>query len=58
MPRYSCESFTRRDAEKPVHELRDPGIYVEGDRVFLLYSICGEQGLAAAELKIPLGKAR
>ena len=41
------------DAEKPVHELRDPGIYVEKDRVFLLYSICGEQGLAAAELSIP-----
>ena len=41
------------DAEKPVHELRDPGIYVEKDRVFLLYSICGEQGLAAAELNIP-----
>jgi hypothetical protein len=40
------------DAEKPVHELRDPGIYVENGRAFLIYSICGEQGLAAAELNV------
>lgn len=31
-------------------QLRDPAIYREGDRTFLLYSIAGENGIAAAEL--------
>lgn len=40
------------DAEGPVNELRDPAIFEENGRVHLLYSICGEQGIAAAEVKI------
>ena len=32
------------------HELRDPGIYEEGGRVYLLYSMAGEDGIAMAEL--------
>ena len=39
-------------AEKPVRELRDPGIYTEGEKNYLLYSIAGEKGIAIAELKI------
>ena len=31
-------------------QLRDPGIYQEDDRVYLLYSISGESGIAIAEL--------
>ncbi len=38
------------DPPGPVHELRDPCIYEEGDRVFLLYSIAGESGIGLAEL--------
>jgi hypothetical protein len=30
--------------------LRDPAIYGEGGRTFLLYAIAGESGIAAAEL--------
>ena len=31
-------------------QLRDPCIYREGDRTYLLYSIAGEHGIALAEL--------
>ena len=33
-----------------VNQLRDPAIYVEGDRVFLLYAVAGESGIALAEV--------
>ena len=33
-----------------VNQLRDPAIYVEGDRVFLLYAVAGEGGIALAEV--------
>jgi len=32
------------------HALRDPAIFVEGGRTFLLYSVAGESGIAIAEL--------
>ncbi len=31
-------------------QLRDPGIFVEAERLYLIYSIAGEMGLALAEL--------
>lgn len=34
----------------PVNQLRDPGIYEEADKLYLLYSVAGEQGIGAAEL--------
>jgi hypothetical protein len=34
-----------------VHELRDPAVYVEGKRRYLLYSVAGESGIAIAQLK-------
>ena len=34
-----------------VRELRDPCIYEEGQRVFLLYSVAGESGIGIAELQ-------
>jgi hypothetical protein len=37
-------------AAQPVHQLRDPGIFEEGGRVHLLYSVAGEQGIAIGEL--------
>lgn len=40
-------------AEGPVHEVRDPCIFVEGDKVLLYYSVAGESGLAAATLSFP-----
>ncbi len=35
-----------------VHELRDPAIYVEDGRVYLLYSVAGESGIAIAEIEV------
>ena len=34
-----------------VNQLRDPAIFVENERIFLLYSVCGEQGIALGELE-------
>jgi hypothetical protein len=36
----------------PVHELRDPAIYEEDGRLYLLYSVAGEQGIAIARLHV------
>ena len=38
------------DIKGPAQQLRDPGVFEENGRAFLFYSICGEQGIAAAEL--------
>jgi hypothetical protein len=38
-------------ARGPKRQLRDPAIFVEGDRTFLLYSVAGESGIALAELR-------
>ncbi len=35
----------------PARQLRDPAVFEEGGRRYLLYSIAGEQGIAIAELK-------
>lgn len=37
-------------APERVRELRDPAIYSEGERRYLLYSVAGEHGIAIAEL--------
>lgn len=37
-------------ATTPVHELRDPAIFEEAGKVYLLYTVCGEQGIAAADV--------
>jgi hypothetical protein len=38
------------DVEVPVRQIRDPGLFEEGGKTYLIYSTCGEQGLAAAEV--------
>ena len=35
---------------KPVRELRDPAVFVEGEARYLLYSVAGERGIAVARL--------
>jgi len=35
---------------EPAHQLRDPCFYTEDDRLFLLYAVAGEQGIAIGEL--------
>ena len=43
----SARSF----APGPVNQLRDPAIYEEDGRIYLLYAVQGESGIALAELK-------
>jgi hypothetical protein len=37
-------------AHEPVNQLRDPAIFEENNRIYLLYSIAGERGIALGEL--------
>jgi hypothetical protein len=52
---YECPDLpvvpsTAGEIEGKARQLRDPGIFEDAGKTFLFYSICGEQGLAAAEL--------
>ncbi len=38
-------------ARMPLHQLRDPAVYREGKRTYLLYSVAGESGIAMAEFR-------
>lgn len=40
----------RSVAYEPVNQLRDPAIFEEDGRVFLLYAVAGESGIAIAEI--------
>jgi hypothetical protein len=37
----------------PAKQLRDPDLYVENGKLYLFYTICGEQGVAGAEVTLP-----
>lgn len=37
--------------DERVHQLRDPAIYQEDDKTYLLYSVAGESGIAVAEIE-------
>ncbi|MEM9924055.1 MAG: hypothetical protein AAF915_09945 [Cyanobacteria bacterium P01_D01_bin.50] len=37
-------------ADEPLRQLRDPAIYVEGKKIYSIYSVAGEQGIAIAKL--------
>jgi hypothetical protein len=39
-------------APRRVRQLRDPAIYREGGKTYLLYSVAGESGIAIAELRL------
>ena len=36
----------------PVNQLRDPAIFEEDGRVYLLYAVAGERGIALAEVHL------
>lgn len=44
------EPSSRGLVHGPVNQLRDPAIFKDEDRAFLLYSVAGESGIAIAEL--------
>lgn len=42
---------TTGPAHQPIRQLRDPAIFQEDGRTYLLYSVAGESGIAIAELR-------
>lgn len=38
--------------DERVHQIRDPAIFQEGGRTFLLYSVAGESGIAITEMEL------
>ncbi len=47
---YRVKKSSPDSINKPAHQLRDPGIFQENEKVYLLYSVAGEQGIAIAEI--------
>jgi hypothetical protein len=54
-PYEGADLPVKRSASGPVHgrenALRDPGLFVEDGRTYLLYSVAGESGIAIAEIR-------
>lgn len=55
--RYECADLPAApsepgDVEVRVRQIRDPFVFEEEGRAFLFYSTCGEQGIAAAEIRL------
>ena len=46
----------RSSVNVPVNQLRDPAIFQEDGRVYLLYAAAGESGIGIAELFLELKK--
>jgi hypothetical protein len=46
----ALEPSIRSTAYGQVNQLRDPAIFTEDNRVFLLYAVAGESGIALAEV--------
>ena len=46
-----CAPSVRGPAPGPVRQLRDPAIFEEDGRTYLLYSVAGESGIALAEIR-------
>jgi hypothetical protein len=36
---------------QPVNQLRDPAIFEDSGKIYLLYTVAGEQGIAIGELR-------
>lgn len=47
------EPSSRGAVDVPVNQLRDPAIYEEDGRIYLLYAVAGERGIAIAEVHLP-----
>ena len=53
--RYECANLpvvTSKigESDGPEHALRDPALFEENGKIVLFYSVCGEQGIGAAEI--------
>jgi len=59
--KYECPELPNTPSEVgeiygPAKQLRDPALYIEGGKVFLFYTVCGEQGIGAAEVSLDASK--
>ncbi len=52
------EPSVRGWVDEPVRQLRDPAVFEEDGRAYLLYSVAGESGIAIAELEVSGGAIR
>ena len=55
---YECVNLPDAPSEAgdiavPARQIRDPFVFEEVNRAYLFYAICGEQGIAAAEITLP-----
>ena len=55
---YECADLTSEpskigDVKGRVRQMRDPAVFEEDGKVYLFYTICGEQGIAGAEVLFP-----
>jgi hypothetical protein len=55
---YECSALPNIASEKgeidgPANQMRDPAIFADNGNLYLLYTVCGEQGIAIAELHLP-----
>jgi hypothetical protein len=54
---YECPNWPVKESEVgeiygPARQLRDPAVYSEDGQITLFYTYCGEQGIAAADVKL------
>ena len=47
-----AEPSVRSAIDRPVNQLRDPTVYVEGEDAYLVYAVAGESGLGIARLLV------
>jgi hypothetical protein len=52
-PDLPAEPSAPGEIEGKARQLRDPAIFEDVGKIYLFYSFCGEQGLAAAEVSLP-----
>lgn len=55
---YECVNLANEPSRAgeiagPARQLRDPAVLEEEGRVWLFYTVCGEQGIAVAEVNVP-----
>jgi hypothetical protein len=55
--RYECPDWPVRPSEVgeiygAARQLRDPALYVENGKITLFYTVCGEQGIAGADIEL------
>ena len=55
--KYECPEKAEAPSEAgeiygPAKQLRDPALFLESGKVYLFYTVCGEQGVGGAEITL------